>query len=359
MRTCGVSRRPEPAGRPVGRVARAGAPSVIGWCSLIGGILGGLDVLAPGILLPGWRTWLFGSMMALLVILGLVLLTVRRASDAVVSLLVLLSLPIYMVVSVCVADAALYAPPLMMLFGAITGAAMLTLPYFVLNCVLLVCAVVFTLVPGWPGTPLALAVQIVVQSLVLLTTSVGILIFRRRSEALVEYSWKLARRDPLTHLANRRRCAEYADDLPPGSGLALVALDLDHFKRINDAHGHAVGDRVLQAVAGAVTAETPHGLAARLGGEEFLVLQPVESEEQSIRLADRLNAAVRRCSSPVTVTCSVGVVFARVPAVGGQSRGDWLWQWVEEADLAMYAAKKAGRDRVVPGTMVPISGSGV
>lgn len=331
---------------PTQRTARAIAPTALGWASLLGGILGGFDVLAPGVLQDGWRTWLFAAMMAVLVVLGVVLLRIKRASDLAVTILVLLSFPIYVVVSMCVVNASTYAPPLMMLFGAIAGAAILSLRAFALNCLLLVGAVTLTLVPEWPGSTIALGVQIAVQSLVLLITSIGIFVLRRRGEALLEYSWELARRDPLTQLANRLRCEEFAADRLPGQTLAFIALDLDLFKQINDTHGHAVGDDVLRAAATAVAQATSEGLAARIGGEEFLVLTPIDDPDYAVDLATRLNQAVRNCPSPLPITCSVGVTTATVPGEG-PCRTDWLWHQVSIADRALYEAKKAGRDQVV------------
>ncbi len=341
------------APRTDARTARATSSTWIGWVGVCGGAIGLLDVLVPGVLVPGWPSVIFAAMMIVLIVLGTVLLRSPQAGPRATTLLVLAGFPIYMVVTRCVVDAALYAPPLMMLFGAMLGAAMLSVRAFVINSLLLCCAVVTTLTPGWTGTTGGLIVQIGVQSAVLLSASTGLLLLRRRAEALLEHSWQMARVDSLTHLANRRRCAEYSTALPPGRPLAVAVLDLDHFKQANDAHGHAVGDQMLVAVGQALAEATqPPELPARIGGEEFLVLSPLpatgSADDESLacaHLGSRLRAAVTQADSPVPVTCSIGIVAARIPTTGAD--GEWLWQQVSRADRALYEAKAGGRDRVV------------
>ncbi len=157
--------------------------------------------------------------------------------------------------------------------------------------------------------------------------------------------------DPLTGLANRaafsRRLREALDTLdgPPGSGgpsPALLLLDLDDFKTINDSLGHSSGDEVLRVVAERLRGCLgPGDLAARLGGDEFAVLVPrVADEGEAVALGERLAAILR---TPVTVSgrevlarASVGVRLAR----GGDEDPERL---LRDADMAMYAAKTAGR----------------
>jgi len=162
---------------------------------------------------------------------------------------------------------------------------------------------------------------------------------------------ELARRasvDPLTGLANRagfsRRLREALGGLddPPGPAPALLLLDLDDFKTINDSLGHSAGDEVLRVVAGRLRGcLQPADLAARLGGDEFAVLVPeVADEAEAVALGERLAAILR---TPVTVAgrevlarASVGVRLAR----GGDEDPERL---LRDADMAMYAAKTAGR----------------
>jgi diguanylate cyclase (GGDEF)-like protein len=164
---------------------------------------------------------------------------------------------------------------------------------------------------------------------------------------------ELARRasvDPLTGLANRslltRRLREALAGLGAQDGTpALLLLDLDDFKTINDSLGHSHGDEVLLVVAGRLRAcLQPAELAARLGGDEFAVLLPrVADEAEAVAAAERLAASLR---SPVIVSgrevltrASVGVRLAR----GGDEDPERL---LRDADMAMYAAKSTGRGAV-------------
>ncbi|HZA81331.1 MAG TPA: EAL domain-containing protein [Actinomycetes bacterium] len=169
----------------------------------------------------------------------------------------------------------------------------------------------------------------------------------------VELAAELARRasvDPLTGLANRaelaRRLREaLAGPVGPGATPALLLLDLDDFKTINDSLGHSHGDEVLRVVAERLRARLDPGhLAARLGGDEFAVLLPqVSDEAQAVAAGERLAAGLR---SPVVVSgrevlarASVGVRLAR----DGDEEPERL---LRDADMAMYAAKATGRGGV-------------
>ncbi|HYE52431.1 MAG TPA: GGDEF domain-containing protein [Azospirillaceae bacterium] len=161
-----------------------------------------------------------------------------------------------------------------------------------------------------------------------------------------------ARRDALTGAANRRRFEEQAATEVERARrfrrpLSLLLLDLDHFKRVNDDHGHQTGDAVLRAVAeicGRSMRQTD--LFARLGGEEFVALLPETGPDDAVALAERLRRTLAETpiaapgTAPLTVTTSIGVAAYR----GGEA----TWQqMLAEADLALYAAKRRGRDRVV------------
>ena len=154
--------------------------------------------------------------------------------------------------------------------------------------------------------------------------------------------------DGLTGLANRRACsdalqAEVARAERLGTPLSVVLADLDGFKDVNDAHGHAVGDEVLRTFAG-VLRETLRGsdVAGRWGGEEFLLLLPGADEEGAAQLAERvrLGLSTRRIASApgLRVTASFGVA-AHAPDSSAE-------QLVGAADGALYRAKDAGKDRV-------------
>ena len=167
----------------------------------------------------------------------------------------------------------------------------------------------------------------------------------------VERLQDLATKDPLTGLANRRHFFEQADRelklaIRHGHPLSLLMIDADHFKRINDAHGHPVGDEVLRRLATALRSQLrATDLAARYGGEEFIVLLPSTSAAGAMLLAERIRVAIRECKlavgdATITWTVSIGVTEVRA--------GDLtLEALVERTDSALYAAKAAGRDRAL------------
>ena len=153
----------------------------------------------------------------------------------------------------------------------------------------------------------------------------------------------LANRDPLTSLQNRRGFLAALREVHPSSrGDGLLLMDLDHFKLVNDALGHAAGDQTLIDVAGLLTRSVrTDDVVARLGGEELAILLPHTPLGEAERLANRLREAIAsaglgRPESPLTV--SFGVAMAR--------DGEAWEQWLARADAALYAAKASGRNRV-------------
>jgi diguanylate cyclase (GGDEF)-like protein len=163
---------------------------------------------------------------------------------------------------------------------------------------------------------------------------------------------RVSRTDPLTGLANRRqRDSRLADEwergLRSGGPLAVVAIDVDHFKRFNDTHGHAEGDRCLKAVAEMLMAGVrgPIDLAARHGGEEFMLILPGVDRAGAASIAERVRVMVATCSNdagfalPEKVTISLGV--AAIHPAPGRS----VHELTIAADAALYRAKMAGRNR--------------
>lgn len=160
-------------------------------------------------------------------------------------------------------------------------------------------------------------------------------------------------RDPLTNLANRRHFQSVMARLegrPGGFEGALLLLDIDHFKKINDVHGHAAGDQILVEVArrlnGAVRSDD---LVVRWGGEEFLILSPRATPEQADHMAARAlrsigGAPMDAGATALPVTTSIG--YARFPLPPYATRMPWT-QSIRLADLALYAAKKQGRNRAL------------
>lgn len=157
---------------------------------------------------------------------------------------------------------------------------------------------------------------------------------------------RLATRDPLTDLPNRRSffdlaqaaCARPAGEAP----LSVVMIDIDHFKRINDGWGHDAGDRILEAVADVLRGRL--GRPARMGGEEFVLLLDGWDLLDAYHEAERLRLAVESLRIPIggtdlSLTCSLGVA-EHVP-------GQTVDRLLKNADVALYAAKTSGRNRVV------------
>jgi two-component system, cell cycle response regulator len=167
-----------------------------------------------------------------------------------------------------------------------------------------------------------------------------------RTAALQAEVERLARTDALTGLPNRRvfqetLARELAVAARRGTSCGLVVLDVDHFKAVNDTHGHQAGDEVLRRI-GAVLAEACRGtdVAARYGGEEFAVVVPDCTPPEALAVAERVRAAVAASPGTFPVTMSAGV--ATYPADAGDAAG-----LVAAADAALYRAKRQGRDRSV------------
>lgn len=166
----------------------------------------------------------------------------------------------------------------------------------------------------------------------------------RESEALAARLGELARVDGLTGCLNHRGFHERLDTtLTAGANgpVALLQVDIDHFKLVNDTHGHPRGDEVLEAVGALLRAQARrHDVVARMGGEEFSLLLPETDLETATSVAERLRAAVAAAPLPVRVTVSIGVSV--LPDLAASAD-----QLIDSADQALYAAKRAGRDRVV------------
>lgn len=164
-----------------------------------------------------------------------------------------------------------------------------------------------------------------------------------------------ARRDGLTGVLNYRGLraalgAAAADFQRRHEPLAVVAMDLDYFKRVNDEHGHAAGDAALAAVARILKAAARSGDAvARAGGEEFAIVLPGQRAHHAVSIAERLRTAIAEMNfqfegKPIGMTASFGVALASAGWGGGE---DAITELLRRADRALYAAKHAGRNRTM------------
>ena len=157
---------------------------------------------------------------------------------------------------------------------------------------------------------------------------------------------RLASSDALTGLPNRRIFEEslereLARSRRTGEPVSLVVFDVDHFKKVNDTHGHHVGDEVLRHVGGALAgAIRASDLSARFGGEEFVALLPGCGADQAVVVGDTIRRAIAAGDPPVAVTASAGV--ATYPLDGADGAALFA-----AADRALYEAKRSGRDRIV------------
>jgi diguanylate cyclase (GGDEF)-like protein len=175
-----------------------------------------------------------------------------------------------------------------------------------------------------------------------IATVLGTTIDNARLHQRIEF---LATRDGLTELPNRRvfdelLAAEVSRAHRDGLPFSVVMLDVDHFKSVNDVHGHQVGDEVLQRVAaGLAEAVRESDVVARYGGEEFVALLRGCDVDDAVGVADALRRAGVVDDGPVPVTISAGV--ATFPAQAIDANGV-----LEAADTALYEAKRGGRDQV-------------
>ncbi|MCW8892299.1 MAG: GGDEF domain-containing protein, partial [Deltaproteobacteria bacterium] len=178
---------------------------------------------------------------------------------------------------------------------------------------------------------------------------------------ILESSHSLAYRDELTGLLGRRALNEALDKL--GNRYTLAMLDIDHFKKFNDTHGHDVGDQVLRMVAGKLTAASGGGKLFRYGGEEFAVILPRKQIEDAIPYLEQMRQAVESArfvprgkdrpqkkpkkrylarlslKKPLKVTISIGVATRNEQLLNPAAV-------IKAADQALYRAKKAGRNKV-------------
>lgn len=342
----GAAEPPTPSGLDR-RVAALSVAALL----VIGGLMGSVNLLVDGVLRDGAARWSYGGVMLLLFVLAANLAVRGRIGQRHTLALVLLGDLIYLVVVLCIEDPLRYATPLMLLFPALAAAWFLRLRWLYVHMVVITGVCLAALRPSYDSTA-GLLVQVGVSAATLNAATAAVFLLRHRVQRLLTATETLSRQDPLTGLYNRRYLVEQAPRLwaqarRDGGRLSAVVLDLDHFKRLNDEFGHAVGDDVLSAVARSLSATVrPADLLARIGGEELVVLGVTGEPEEAQHLAERLRTAVAgaRGDAGHTVTASVGLAVAAPE--DGDDPVPALWRLVERADTAMYTAKRGGRDRV-------------
>lgn len=171
-------------------------------------------------------------------------------------------------------------------------------------------------------------------------------------QRLIDGLCALSLKDPLTGLHNRRHLhstLERSIDIVARSGesVLLLLLDIDHFKSINDSHGHLAGDQVLREIASCLArCLRPMDTLARYGGEEFAVILPNCRPVFGLAVAERIRKTIADLSIPVSPLLSLQVTIS----IGGAYAPEWVRSttdlWIERADQQLYRAKAEGRDQV-------------
>ena len=201
---------------------------------------------------------------------------------------------------------------------------------------------------GHSQTQLMMLGQTYLSNIVIIVVLIGVASILRRQVRHTDRLEEEVHTDVLTGLPNRRLLSRLiAEEMARAERyhrpFALVLFDLDHFKLVNDRHGHPVGDEVLKKV-GPLLADfiRETDTIGRWGGEEFMVLLPEMDVPAAARMAERLRQVIEHASFPrgVAMTASFGV--------GRYWRGEPMAELLERVDRALYAAKDGGRNRVVP-----------
>jgi len=171
-------------------------------------------------------------------------------------------------------------------------------------------------------------------------------------QRLIDALCELSLKDPLTGLSNRRHFLSALDQeidrvSRAGDMALLLMLDIDHFKRVNDRHGHPAGDQVLRSVAHSLTAcVRPMDTVARFGGEEFAIILPSCQSVFGAQVAERI--LDRIAATPIVLDS--GEALQVTVSIGGAYAPQWLRftaaAWIERADAQLYRAKAEGRNRV-------------
>lgn len=189
-------------------------------------------------------------------------------------------------------------------------------------------------------------------SYAVLPLGVAAVVFALINERLMQALRNRALSDYLTGALSRRGLREMGEQMlalqaSDPNGVAVLMIDADHFKAVNDRHGHLCGDEVLRHIARLMREHLrAEALVARYGGEEFTVLLPLQADDEAVVVAERLRAVIeatpcQTAQGPIAMTVSIGVAYHEARST--------LEQTLQRADERLYVAKQTGRNRVVTG----------
>lgn len=292
---------------------------------------------------------LVGSLVVLVALIGAVMHRMGGRHRVAWALAPVVSVPVLVAIDLLTHDASVTAQ-VFFLFPALYGASQLRPPGVVVTTALAVAGEVVVVALQLPAR--AAVVQAWYVTAAICTTAVLLAVATERHARVVTRLEQLAAIDPLTGLATRRVLDEAASSALSGAGndagTALILLDIDHFKRINDRHGHPTGDAVLVRLAELLVARSrPSDVVCRMGGDEIALLLPACAASTASARAEELLAAVQDCrfKDPAgdDVAVSVSMGWAHLPTHATDLRALYT-----AADGALYEAKQAGRGRVSP-----------
>lgn len=345
--------------------------------TLVAAILAVIDLTVLAITLAGTHTFTpvdVGAQTFILLLMATAGALIWRARQPYSTrYLVAATLALYAVVATLIAtsEGMAFGGALLLLAGVMV--VYLTGRYNFMTIITLAVVYSALIIPAWLATspPPALDEVIFTIIVIVLGHMMGITeCARAQSERRIlfgqtELLGRLSTTDELTGLTNRRAFRRqlihaWARWEESGTPMALVMLDLDHFKQFNDRFGHPAGDVALSLVGGVIGAFIPPAdgqLGARYGGEEFMCLLPSATFSEAITLAEQLRLTIRQLqlptpksngSTPITLTVSAGVA---VPALTMRHPDDLL----QEVDDQLYLAKAAGRDCIRPSAATPVT----
>ena len=324
----------------------------IGLVAICGGLLGQTSLLMPDVLIPGTPSAIYSLVLLAMSLSGVGLLLVPSWVSFWIPCMVLIGNACVGAASLAATDPTRFSSPMMLMLPMLFTACLLSRWLFAVQCALILPVLMLTPAEVYRSDQ-EWAAQLFWNAFALVLTGAAILAIRHQAERALVRSLELSNTDPLTGLANRRFLIDQADAFVATASrldqeVAALVLDLDHFKSVNDDYGHAVGDTVLVTVADALRKVVRvNDIAARTGGEEILVLAYVDDAAHAEALADRLHVTVGGLSigvgdRVVQPKCSIGVA---VTSPGPMDGSEALWALIADADTALFAAKREGRNR--------------